>query len=155
MVQIWFASARRYSAREYIADAFLHEKEERTVREMGLLDEIKKLARPYDDEEDTYYTPSSLERTPVVTRNTKSDSEMDRKNKVVNINHHKKTDVPEQWTRVEMCRLVPIYEIGTSHLPSQNCILSKWCGLTFNVTYFSIILAPDGNPLRYLRSPDT
>ena len=52
---------------------------------MGLLDEIKKLARPYDDEEDTYYTPSSLERTPVVTRSTKSDSEMDRKNKVVNI----------------------------------------------------------------------
>lgn len=66
-----------------------------------------------------------------------------------------KTDVPEQWTRVEMGRLVPIYEIGTSHLPSQNCILSKWCGLTFNVTYFPIILAPDGIPLRYLRSPDT
>ena len=54
-----------------------------------------------------------------------------------------------------MGRLVPIYEIGTSHLPSQNCILSKWCGLTFNVTYFPIILAPDGIPLRYLRSPDT
>ena len=52
---------------------------------MGLLDEIKKLARPYDDEEDTYYTPSSLERTPVVTRGVKSDSEVDRKNKVVNI----------------------------------------------------------------------
>ena len=52
---------------------------------MGLLDEIKKLARPYDDEEDTYYTPSYLERTPVVTKGVKSDSEVDRKNKVVNI----------------------------------------------------------------------
>jgi len=52
---------------------------------MGLLDEIKKLARPYDDEEDTYYTPSSLERTPAVTRSAKSGSDEDRKNKVVNI----------------------------------------------------------------------
>lgn len=52
---------------------------------MGLLDEIKKLARPYDDEEDMDYTPSSLERTPVVTRSARSDSNEDRKNKVVNI----------------------------------------------------------------------
>lgn len=52
---------------------------------MGLLDEIKKLARPYDDEEDMDYTPSSLERTPAVPRSARSDSDEDRKNKVVNI----------------------------------------------------------------------
>ena len=52
---------------------------------MGLLDEIKKLARPYDDEDDVDYTPSSLERTPAVPRSARSDSDEDRKNKVVNI----------------------------------------------------------------------
>ena len=55
-----------------------------------------------------------------------------------------------------MGRLVPIYEIGTSHLPSQNCILSKWCGLTFNVTYFTIILAPGWHIISYIYVvPDT
>lgn len=52
---------------------------------MGLLDEIKKLARPYDDEEDTYYTPSPLERTPAVPRSAKPEYEEEKKNKVVNI----------------------------------------------------------------------
>ena len=52
---------------------------------MGLLDEIKKLARPYDDEDDTVYTPPALERTPVITRSARSDSDGEKKNKVVNI----------------------------------------------------------------------
>ena len=52
---------------------------------MGLLDELKKLARPYDDEEDMDYTPSSLERTPAVARSARAESIEDRRNKVVNI----------------------------------------------------------------------
>ncbi len=53
---------------------------------MGFLDELRKLAKPYDDEEDEVYTPSSLERTPVPARSVKTDSDAEvKKNKVVNI----------------------------------------------------------------------
>ena len=56
-------------------------------------------------------------------------------------------------TFLEMGRLVPIYKIRTSHLPSQNCILSKWCGLTFNVTYLTSFLPLMSYNFSYLRSP--
>ncbi len=52
---------------------------------MGLLDEIKKLARPYDDDDDAVYTPSPVERTTVAARSARSDSDEEKKNKVVNI----------------------------------------------------------------------
>ena len=58
---------------------------------MGLLDEIKKLARPYDDD-DSYedYTPKATERIPVPPKSTpiqpKSSATADyERNKVVNI----------------------------------------------------------------------
>lgn len=56
---------------------------------MGLFDELKRLAKPYDDDdEDAVYTPSQFERTPATPRSVKSDyDDIDsgKKNKVVNI----------------------------------------------------------------------
>ncbi len=52
---------------------------------MGLFDELKRLAKPYDDEDDVVYTPSAMERTPVTTRSARPVSGEDKNNKVVNI----------------------------------------------------------------------
>lgn len=57
---------------------------------MGLLDEIKRLARPYDDDDDYEdFTPKAQERIPVPQRpasvSQRSVDAEDRRNKVVNI----------------------------------------------------------------------
>jgi cell division inhibitor SepF len=58
--------------------------------QMGLLDELKRLARPYDDDDDYEdFTPKARERIPVPHRpaavSHRSIDEEDRRNKVVNI----------------------------------------------------------------------
>jgi hypothetical protein len=55
---------------------------------MGLLDEIKRLARPYDDEEYEDYSPRANEKIPVSHSQQSSFSGFDagdKRNKVVNI----------------------------------------------------------------------
>ncbi len=63
---------------------------------MGLLDELKRLTRPYDDDDDEFedFTPKAAEKVPVQPRREaprrpveqpKPDYREDRKNKVVNI----------------------------------------------------------------------
>ena len=57
---------------------------------MGILDELKRLARPYEDEEDEYeedFAPVSPAREPVRDRSKDRDRDVDRRgaNKVVNI----------------------------------------------------------------------
>ena len=57
---------------------------------MGIFDELKRLARPYEDEEDEYeedFTPVSPSREPVRDRGKDRDRDADRRsgNKVVNI----------------------------------------------------------------------
>ena len=53
---------------------------------MRLIDELKqRWSDPYEEEEDTVYTPSAMERTPVTTRSSRSAAEADKNNKVVNI----------------------------------------------------------------------
>lgn len=61
---------------------------------MGFLDELKKLTRPYDDDDDEYddFSPRATEKIPVESRNTAAATtrsthfdERPRDNKVVNI----------------------------------------------------------------------
>ena len=57
---------------------------------MGLLDELKRLARPYEDEEDETYEEDFA---PMNTR--ESNRELERRNKVVNI--HTTTQLPHTY----------------------------------------------------------
>jgi cell division inhibitor SepF len=56
---------------------------------MGLLDELKRLARPYDDEDYESFTPRASERIPVSAAQQQPSGSgfdmVDKKNKVVNI----------------------------------------------------------------------
>ena len=53
---------------------------------MRLIDELKqRWSDLYEEEEDTVYTPSAMERTPVSSRSSRSAAEADKNNKVVNI----------------------------------------------------------------------
>lgn len=61
---------------------------EKWVFIMGLLDELKRLARPYDDEDYENFTPRANERIPVRSPQQSVGSDFDiadKRNKVVNI----------------------------------------------------------------------
>ena len=109
---------------------------------MGLLDEIKRLARPYDDDDDYEdFTPKAQERIPVPQRPaavTQRSAEAEDKRKVVNIHATTQLQVvllPERFENSaeiadhlrDKRTVVLNLELQTRILPEEYWIFERRC----------------------------